>query len=651
MSTLLKKMGSSKTLHFFLLYFSLLCLYEFLFRFFIPDVDYHFAPYIFNLSYALLLTIITRSVKPSRIVFFTMSFIVAILYASQVYYYYFFNTFYIAYSVFQAGMVVDSFSNEISILISTHLEVAFAFFVPIVVLMLFTKLLKSTPWSLKKGAIAFILFLVVFGGSLLEVNFRNRDDAVYDALVYHGDVIDSINHLGVLTSLNVDLTRYVREGLGLENANRIPEIIDEEEPEAPSPVFAFNQLDIPFETLIANEKNPTLKAMHEYFYSQNPSQQNEKTGIYKGYNLIYITAETFTRWSVRQDITPTLYKLVNEGYYFPNFYNPLFTVSTSDAEYMGITSMLPKSGVWSLKESSKNDMGFVLGHELKDLGYTTYAFHNNDYKYYRRDLSHPNLGYTFMGVGNGLKDTAEWPQSDYDMMKETIPKFINEDQFHVYYMTVSGHSYWYWRSNAQANKNRDLVKDLPYNSYVQGYLASQIELDKAMEYLLDELEKAGKLDKTLIVLSADHYPYNMGMSYIVHMNDGVKLDTQFEIHRSPLILYTPNIKPETITKSVSSLDLLPTINNLMGIPYDSRLLMGTDIFSNTDPVVIFKDHSFITSVGRYDAKTKQFTYNDGYVQNQTYVNRMIQVVENKFYYSQKFLETNYYKIISQNLTP
>ena len=615
MSTLLKKMGSSKTLHFFLLYFSLLCLYEFLFRFFIPDVDYHFAPYIFNLSYALLLTIITRSVKPSRIVFFTMSFIVAILYASQVYYYYFFNTFYIAYSVFQAGMVVDSFSNEISILISTHLEVAFAFFVPIVVLMLFTKLLKSTPWSLKKGAIAFILFLVVFGGSLLEVNFRNRDDAVYDALVYHGDVIDSINHLGVLTSLNVDLTRYVREGLGLENANRIPEIIDEEEPEAPSPVFAFNQLDIPFETLIANEKNPTLKAMHEYFYSQNPSQQNEKTGIYKGYNLIYITAETFTRWSVRQDITPTLYKLVNEGYYFPNFYNPLFTVSTSDAEYMGITSMLPKSGVWSLKESSKNDMGFVLGHELKDLGYTTYAFHNNDYKYYRRDLSHPNLGYTFMGVGNGLKDTAEWPQSDYDMMKETIPKFINEDQFHVYYMTVSGHSYWYWRSNAQANKNRDLVKDLPYNSYVQGYLASQIELDKAMEYLLDELEKAGKLDKTLIVLSADHYPYNMGMSYIVHMNDGVKLDTQFEIHRSPLILYTPNIKPETITKSVSSLDLLPTINNLMGIPYDSRLLMGTDIFSNTDPVVIFKDHSFITSVGRYDAKTKQFTYNDGYVQN------------------------------------
>lgn len=88
----------------------------------------------------------------------------------------------------------------------------------------------------------------------------------------------------------------------------------------------------------------------------------------------------------------------------------------------------------------------------------------------------------------------------------------------------------------------------------------------------------------------------------------------------------------------------------MGIPYDSRLLMGTDFFSNTDPLVIFKDHSFITSVGRYNAKTKQFTYNEGYVQNQTYVNRMIQVVENKFYFSQKFLENDYYTIIAQNLT-
>jgi len=648
--TSLKKNILSQTSYFFLLYFSLLCLNEFLLRLFIPEVDFHLAPIVFNLSYALLLTLITRSIKHNRLFLFTMLFILATLFASQVYYYFFFNTFYIAYSLFQAGMVAESYSNEISILIFNHTEVAFAFFTPVFILMFFTKYLKSSPWSFKKGSLAFILFLVLFGGTLLGVNLSKRDDAVYAALVYHSDVIDSINYLGVVTSLNVDVTRIVREGFGLKNAIRIPEVIDEEEPEIPNPIFIYNKLDIPFETLIANETNPTLKTMHEYYYSQNPSKQNAKTGLYKGYNLIYITAETFTRWSVRQDITPTLYKLVNEGYFFTNFYNPLYTVSTSDAEYMGFTSMLPKSGVWSLKESSKNDMGFVLGHQLKDMGYSTYAFHDNDYKYYRRDLSHPNLGYTYMGVGNGLTDTGEWPQSDYDMMKETIPMFINEDQFHVYYMTVSGHSYWYWGSNAQSKKNRDLVSGLPYNAYVQGYLASQIELDKALAYLLDELEKAGKLDKTLIVMSGDHYPYNMGMEYITSMNEGVKIELEFDLYRSPLIIYNPNIKPETITKSISSLDLLPTINNLLGIPYDSRILMGTDIFSNTVPLVIFKDHSFITSAGKYNAKTKKFIYNDGVVENQGYVDHMIEVVNAKFYYSQKFLENDYYKIISNSLT-
>ena len=87
----------------------------------------------------------------------------------------------------------------------------------------------------------------------------------------------------------------------------------------------------------------------------------------------------------------------------------------------------------------------------------------------------------------------------------------------------------------------------------------------------------------------------------------------------------------------------------MGVKFDSRLMMGTDIFSNADPLVIFKDHSFITPAGRYNAKTKIFTYNPGIVDNPTYVDHMIEVVNAKFYFSQKFLEMDYYKIISNSL--
>jgi lipoteichoic acid synthase len=401
--------------------------------------------------------------------------------------------------------------------------------------------------------------------------------------------------------------------------------------------------------LIANEQDPILKSMHAYFSNRVPSYQNEKTGLFKDYNLIVITAETFSRWAVREDTTPTLYKLIHEGYYFTNYYTPLYTVSTLDAEYMGFTSLLPKSGVWSLRTSSVNDMSFVLGHQMKALGYTTFAFHNNNYKYYHREESHPNLGYTYMGVGNGLTNTGEWPQSDLSMMKETIPMYINEDKFHIYYMTVSGHSNYYWTANAQAAKNQDLVKDLPYIEYAKGYLAAQIELDKSIAYLLDELEKAGKLDQTLIVLTGDHYPYNFFEDTLTNINDGVKVDMEFDVYRSPLIIYNPNIVSETITKSVSSLDLLPTIANLMGISFDSRLMMGADIFSTTVPLVIFKDHSFITPLGKYNAVTKTFIYNDGVTEDADYVKRMIEVVNTKFYYSQTFLENDYYRIIAEAL--
>jgi hypothetical protein len=426
----------------------------------ITEMTFTLMPFLFNLSYALLLTALTRSLKHNRGFFFVASFIIATLYTSQIYYYYFFSTFYIAYSLLHAGMVADSYFHEITLLVINHLEVAFAFYSPIILIALFRKHLKATPWAIKQGAIAFLAFLLLFSGTVLQISLSNRDDVVYDAFVYHPDIKDAMKNLGVITSLNVDITRLLREQLGINNAVRIPDVIDDE-PDNPNGLFLSNQLDIPFETLIENETNPTIKAMHEYFYKRNPSKQNTKTGIYKDYNVIVITAETFSRWAVRQDITPTLYKLVNEGYVFTNFYTPLFTVSTSDGEYMGFTGLLPKSGVWSLEESSKNDMGFVLGHQLKDIGYTTFAFHNNDYQYYRRDLSHPNLGYTYMGVGNGLTNTGEWPQSDLDMMKETIPMFINEDKFHIYYMTVSGHSNYYWDANAMSAKNRALVKNLP----------------------------------------------------------------------------------------------------------------------------------------------------------------------------------------------
>jgi len=649
----MNKIRIKKPVVYYLIYVGFLTYFEVILRIFTLKSSMDLMPFILNLWYALLLTIITLAFKPTRTLLFSFLFLLTCILGSQVYYFYFFDTFYIAYSFFRAGMVAESYYREILTLIQENLHILFLFFLPIITLLFFRKKLAAPRLSFKKVLLGLLAFTLLYGGTLVQITTRNKDDSTYDAYVYHPEVVNAVKALGVLTSFTVDVTRLAREQLGLTNASRVPDVIDDDDDDddpTPNPTpFTYNTLKIPFDSLIAGTTDKTLIAMHHYFQSRQASKINAKTGLFEGYNLILITAESFSHYAVRQDITPTLYKLVHEGFYFSNFYNPIWGVSTSDGEYVQFTSLVPKPGVWSLSESSVNDMGFVLGHQLKNIGYTTYAFHNHTYTYYDRDKSHPNLGYTYMGVGNGLTDTGGWPQSDIVMMKETLPMFVNKEPFHVYYMTVSGHPNYTWMGNAIARKNKALVLDLPYSEYVQGYLATQIELDRALKVLLDGLEKAGKLDKTLIVLSADHYPYYLKPSMFTELNNGNPVDTTFELYRSALIIYNAKMKSETITKPVSSMDILPTVANLMGLDFDSRLLMGSDVFSNKEPLVMFKDKSFITSAGRYNAATKVFTYNEGVVANAPYVESMKKAVEAKFYYSTKFLETNYYKIISDAL--
>ena len=390
------------------------------------------------------------------------------------------------------------------------------------------------------------------------------------------------------------------------------------------------------------EKDPNIKQMDQYFANVEPTSKNSYTGKYKGYNLILITAESFSPYAVREDVTPTLYKLVHQGYNFKNFYNPLWGVSTSDGEYVATTSLIPKSGVWSYYQSGKNAMPFAMGNQLKKLGYKTAAYHDHTYTYYHREVSHPNMGYEYKGIGNGLNMKKTWPSSDLEMMQVTVPEYIQNQPFHTYYMTVSGHMQYNFMGNQMAMKNKKYVDNLPYSEQAKAYIATQIELDHALEYLLAKLEDAGVADKTLIALSADHYPYGLDKKTIDELA-GHKVEENFELYKSPFILYTKGMKPVTIDKPASSLDIIPTLSNLMGLPYDSRLLMGRDIFSEEDPLVVFLNKSFITNKGRYNSVTNEFTPAPGVTVDPGYADEVSAEVSNKFNISRKILETDYYR--------
>ena len=559
-------------------------------------------------------------------------------------------------------------------------------FVPLILLCVFGRrflVFERTGWL--RSVILFACFLVFHLALVLSI--RLGDTAMYGPydLYYKTANVDlSMEKLGFLTTTRLDLQRLLfgfNEGsldLDLTTPSQsepepTPEPTpapSESEPEEsaaeptptpePEPVVdtspnIIESLD--FEQLIADAPSDTVRTLHEYFQSVTPTNRNEYTGMFEGYNLVFLTAEGFSPYAVDPELTPTLYKLVNTGFHFSNYYTPIWGVSTSDGEYVACTSLVPKSGVWSFYRSGaqKNDMRFCLGNVFSAMGYQANAYHDHTYDYYGRDLSHPNMGYEYKAVGLGLDVKTTWPESDLEMMEKSVDDYINADHFLAYYMTVSGHLYYTFQGNSMSTKNRALVEDLDMSEEAKAYIACQIELDRALAYLINRLDEAGKLDNTVIVMGADHYPYGLSEETISEFL-GHDVEKTFELYKSNLIIWNSQMKePIEVEKPACQMDILPTVLNLFGAEYDSRLLMGHDILSDSEPFVLFADTSFITDKCMYRAGTGDVILLDEHYQPlpedteynlpEGYITERRVRVTNMFKVSAAVLDNNYYQYV------
>ena len=463
----------------------------------------------------------------------------------------------------------------------------------------------------------------------------------------------SVPRFGILTTLRLDIQSVLRNEINIDlpSLHKPPETTggppDEQENPQSNPADMTggkNVLEIDFDKLIKNETNHDIADMHAYFSSLTPTSKNEYTGMFEGYNLIWIVAESFSRYALDETHTPTLSKLANEGFVFNNYYHYLWTGSTSTGEYVTSTGLIPTdTGVLSFEKSAENYMPFAFGTIFSNLGYSARAYHNHDYTYYERDKIYPNLGYEYKGVGNGLEKfvTEQWPESDVEMIAGTIPEYVKDENFMVYYLTVSGHVNYNFYGNAMAVKHESAVADLPYSENPRAYIATQMEFDQAIALLIDELDKAGVLDNTFIVISGDHYPYGLEHDEIEELA-GERVDPDFELYRSTLIMWNPKMERVEVDKYCSSLDIMPTLANLFGLPYDSRLVSGSDIFSDSDALIVFENTSFITDLGRYNAYEDVFYPNEGIDLPDNYARDMFYKVSDMFYYAAKILDNDYY---------
>lgn len=578
--------------------------------------------------------------KAGKIIYSVLMGIISVMFVAQVVYYVIFETFFTFYSLFHSAQVLEFMDTIFGGIWDAKVPFVLLFAVgggAIALLWKRKESDKKEEHREKKKVILLTAVLITAAslcGSVLLGSVEDASpDSPYQSLYGTGEIQASVKCSGLMGAMGVDLWKLI---FGFE-----PQIEVEEpfiEPEERDNIIE----GLDFEALSQGEQRQIIKTMHDYFGSRKPTTQNDKTGIFEGKNLIFITAESFTDFAIDPVYTPTLYKLQTEGYTFNNFYNPIWGVSTLDGEYVNMQSLLPKPGVWSMRESSNNELPYTLGNQFKNTGYQTKAYHNHSVYYYDRNLSHPNLGYDFKGQGREYSFKKTWPESDIEMVDKTTSDFLTPDEngniqpFHIYYLTVSGHLNYNFFGNHMAMKNQDLVKDMDMSEACRAYMACNIEFDRAVELLLQRLEEAGQLENTVIAIAGDHYPYGLEASEISEFR-GHAVDETYEMYRGAFILWTPGMEPEKVNKLCSNMDILPTISNMFGLEYDSRLLMGKDIFSDSEGFVVFKDKNWISDKGPKDALVG--------VDDQ-YVEKMDKKVADMFNYSALILDENYYSYLS-----
>lgn len=549
------------------------------------------------------------------------------------------------------GNVVVNFNSQLLYGIRQNLLKILLLLLPLIAVILCLILRRAQALKLRlrwKQALASFAVLLALLLTVTGLMYVGRDNAfsVYRTFTNVNTSTDSsYKKIGMLATTAQELRYMLFSGSG--SIMITPSSLNISDVPRTYSSNSYNVIEsIDFTALADSTDSDILKATDEYLSNATPTRKNNYTGLLKDYNLITICAESFCPWFISEELTPTLYKLSHTGILFENYYGTFQSVTTN-GEYTMCMGLYPDMSRTktdsSFNVAGTNYLPFCLGNALKGMGYQAWGYHDYIGDFYNRNITHANMGYTFKAADSGLAMKIDWPSSDLEMMEASVDDYINSGEpFHAYYMTFSGHYQYNW-DNAMSAKNRDAVKDLPYSEPVKAYIACNLELEYALEYLMQRLEEAGVADKTCIVLTNDHYPYGLTEDEYNELA-GQTLDTTFEKYRNSFICYVPGLSENIVVDEYcSTADILPTLLNLFGVDYDSRLLAGTDVLSSGLHVAVLSDKSFLTKAFRYDAGTETVIPAD---ENTTVSGKLAEAyrlyVDSRFQLSGNILNSDYY---------
>ena len=630
---------------------------------------------LFMLPLSCLLTFIlswSKSRKVNNIFKILLTFIVSIFYLGELIYYKIFGSLLSVSTMGNGTNALVDFWWSTKASIQENIVLIILFELPILIQIILAFINKEdNNYDLKRHLIVFATAVVLWVGVVLCLPISGTEDySAYGA--YHSRFIDTdsaSSKLGVLPNFIVEVKCTLFSSDNIINVYQTTDnvVIAEENDEVEEVVeeVQYNQYEgLDFVELGELTDDETIKSLCEYLSTQENTNKNEYTGLFEGKNLIYICAESFSRLAIDEEITPTLYKMANNSIVLNNYYNSFKNVTTN-GEYAFLTGLWPnvvrentKGGnlTGTMGQSINKNMSQALGNMFnRSERIVSRGYHNYLGYYYGRNQTLPNMGFTCKFMSDGMEFSTSWPSSDLEMFEQSVDDYIGDQQFCAYYMTFSGHGN-YTTDNVMVSRNIDevssMIDDNPPTSAL-GYLSCNYELEKAMTYLLERLEEAGQLENTVIVLTGDHYPYYL-TDYAYEYLAGEEIDYDFGMYKSTCIIYNAGLEENIyVDEPCCNVDILPTILNLFGINYDSRLYAGTDIFSDALHIAQLYNKSFITDYVKYNYSTGEAEWlidTSEYDQEKldAYLENAINVVKNKYMMSVEIEDTDFYAFMFDN---
>jgi len=333
-----------------------------------------------------------------------------------------------------------------------------------------------------------------------------------------------------------------------------------------------------FITPLLTNANAENQEITEFFLNQVIPESNEYTGLLEGKSVLMIEAESLMHLAIHPTLTPTLYRLREEGFNFTGYNSALLPGSTSDTEFMANTSLIPANdGYGTFMKYALNEYPVTLAKTFTQEGYFSLAAHNNYGEFYNRNLVLPALGYDFF---DSYRMGFEGQMIPDSIFIEPI-KWISyeRERFFSYWITFNGHQPYSISEMSEEfmpyyEQAKALYPSLPETDLV--YLAKTMDFDRALNSLIIDFTNSGRIEDLVIIIFGDHFAKG---AFDNQTNIDILCEGDTNSCRStPFIIWHMAIQGEIITTPSNALDILPTTFDLMGFEYNQTLTLGSSLF-------------------------------------------------------------------------